>query len=129
MTQTTRSPSSSRPRAAISPTTSVSSSCTERRLADAKHRWRPPSSTFAFAKRAVWALVALTIVIGAASVLVARNRWRAALWLGLGGVVGMVITRMAVRRVVDEAPNVADKAGDAPPSRRSWAKPRPVYSD
>ena len=81
------------------------------RLADAQASLQTAQNTLAFAKRALWALIALTILIGAASVLVARNRWRAALWLGLGGVVGMVITRMAVRRVVDEAPNVADKAG------------------
>ena len=43
--------------------------------------------------------------------LVARNRWRAALWLGLGGIAGMVITRSAVHRVVDEAPDIAAKPG------------------
>ena len=43
--------------------------------------------------------------------LVARNRWRAALLLGLGGVVAMVITRSVVHRVMEEAPEIAAEPG------------------
>jgi len=65
----------------------------------------------ALAKRAVWVLVALTAALLVATLLVARNRWRAALWLGLGAVAAMVITRSVVHRVVEEAPDVAAEPG------------------
>ena len=60
---------------------------------------------------AVWLLVILTTVLLVATVVVARNRWRAALWLGLGGVVAMVVTRSLVHRVVNEAPEIAATSG------------------
>ena len=63
------------------------------------------------AKRAVWVLVVLTVVLVAATVLVARRRWRATLLLGIGGAAAMVITRSAVRRVVDDAPELAARPG------------------
>lgn len=63
------------------------------------------------AKRASWVLVALTVTAFAATVVVARRRWRATLWLGLGSAVAMVVVRSAVHRVVDDAPGVASTAG------------------
>ena len=65
----------------------------------------------AFAKRAVWVLVALTVVLLAATIVVARDRWRAVLVLGLSGIAAMVFIRSAVRRVADDAPELAAKPG------------------
>ncbi len=65
----------------------------------------------AFAKRAVWVLVALTVVLLAATIVVARDRWRAVLVLGLSVIAAMVFIRSAVRRVADEAPDLAAKPG------------------
>ncbi len=80
-------------------------------LADRQASLESAQQALALAKRAVWVLVMLTAVLLLATVLVARNRWRAALWLGLGGVVAMVITRSVVHRVVDEAPEIAAEPG------------------
>ena len=63
------------------------------------------------AKRAVWLLAGLAVVALGATVLVARDRWRAALLLGLGVLAAMVVVRAAVQRVVDEAPDVAATPG------------------
>jgi hypothetical protein len=81
------------------------------RLSDSQASLQSAQQTFALAKRAVWVLVGLTILTLAATLVVARNRWRAALWLGLGGLAGFVITRAAVHRVVDEAPGLAVSSG------------------
>ena len=43
--------------------------------------------------------------------LVATRRWRATLLLGVGVVVAMMITRLATRRVLAEAPDLASKPG------------------
>jgi hypothetical protein len=81
------------------------------RLADAQTSVESAQRIFVIAKRAVWLLVALTLVLLTATVLVARDRWRAALWLGLGGVAAMVVARNAIQRVVDEAPELATRPG------------------
>ena len=80
-------------------------------LADRQASLQNAQRTFAFAKRAVWLLVALTIVLVAFTIVVARNRWRAVLLLGLGGIVAMVFVRSAARRVVDDAPELAARPG------------------
>ena len=80
-------------------------------LADRQASLESAQQALALAKRAVWVLVMLTTVLLVATVLVARNRWRAALWLGLGGVVAMVITRSVVHRVMEEAPEIAAEPG------------------
>ena len=80
-------------------------------LAERQASLESAQQTVALAKRAVWVLVMLTTVLLVATVLVARNRWRAALWLGLGGIVAMVITRSVVHRVVEEAPEIAAEPG------------------
>ena len=80
-------------------------------LADRQASLESAQQTVALAKRAVWALVMLTTALLVATVIVARNRWRAALWLGLGGIVAMVITRSLTHRVVDEAPEIAATSG------------------
>ena len=42
--------------------------------------------------------------------LLARNRLRAGLWLALGCIVGMVLSRTVVHRVVDDAPSLVPGA-------------------
>ena len=80
-------------------------------LADRQASLEGAQQMVALAKRAVWALVMLTAALLVGTVIVARNRWRAALWLGLGGIVAMVITRSLTHRVVDEAPEIAATSG------------------
>ena len=81
------------------------------RLADAQASLESAQRVFVLAKRAVWVLVGLTIVLIVATVVVARRRWRATLLLGVGGAAAMVLTRAAVRRVADEAPELAARPG------------------
>ena len=59
----------------------------------------------------MWVLIALSIVLVAATILVARRRWRATFLLGLGGLAAMVIVRSAARRVVDDAAELAARPG------------------
>ena len=80
-------------------------------LADAQASVQNAQRLFAFAKRAVWLLVGLSIVLLVATILVARRRWRATFFLGLGGLAAMVIVRSATRRVVDDAPELAARPG------------------
>ena len=81
------------------------------RLADAQASLQSAQDALAFAKRALWALIALTIVLIVVALLLARNRWRAALLLGLGAIVVMIVARTAINRVVDEAPSLVANAG------------------
>ena len=80
-------------------------------LADRQASLQSAQQIVAFAKRAVWVLVALTVVLLAATIVVARDRWRAVLVLGLGGIAAMVFIRSAVRRVADDAPELAARPG------------------
>ena len=80
-------------------------------LADAQASLENAQRIVVVAKRAVWLLVGLTIVLIAATILVARRRWRATLLLGVGGAAAMILTRALVRRVVDDAPELAAKPG------------------
>ena len=80
-------------------------------LADRQASLQSAQQMFAFAKRAVWVLVALTVVLLAATIVVARDRWRAVLVLGLSGIAAMVFIRSAVRRVADDAPELAARPG------------------
>jgi hypothetical protein len=81
------------------------------RLSDAQATIQSAQNALAVAKRAMWALIGLTIVLFVVALLLARNRWRAALLLGLGAVVAMVFARTAINRVVDEAPALVATAG------------------
>ncbi len=81
------------------------------RLADAQASLETAQRIFVLVKRTVWVLVGLTIVLIAATILVARRRWRATLLLGVGGAAAMIVTRAAVRRVVDDAPELAARPG------------------
>lgn len=81
------------------------------RLADRASTLDAAQRIVALSKRAVWVMLALSIVGIAATVAMARDRWRAVLWLGLGAVVAMVIIRTFVHRVVDDAPDLAATPG------------------
>ena len=123
--RTSRSPSS--PRTVIPPSRSPpSSEATGRDLPDdfgqlvvyqsdgsptPRRRWRTPSACSPSPSGRSWLLVVLSIVLVAATILVARRRWRATFLLGLGGAAAMVIVRSATRRVVDDAPELAARPG------------------
>jgi len=80
-------------------------------IAEAQSSLQRAQEAAAFARRAFWVLIALTVVLLVAAVVVAVNRWRAALFLGLGVVAAMVLHRALIDRVVDAAPDVADRPG------------------
>ena len=63
--------------------------------------------------RAVWVLVALTVVLVAATLLLARERWHALFGLSLALVAMMVVLRTIIHRVVDEAPDLASRPAGA----------------
>jgi hypothetical protein len=65
----------------------------------------------ALAQRGLWVLVALSVVLVAATILVAARRWRATLVLGVGTAATMVVLRSAVREVVDDAPGLVSRPG------------------
>ena len=79
------------------------------RLANAQESVSRRSELLVVAKRGFWLLIVLTIVFLAASILLARDRWVTVLRLGVGAVIGMVLARTAVHRLVDEAPDLAAK--------------------
>ena len=79
------------------------------RLADAQASVERAQQTVAIVRRALWLILALAVVLIAAAVLVAADRWRATLFLGLAVIAAMVLTRSAVERVVEEAPDLAER--------------------
>jgi hypothetical protein len=81
------------------------------RLADGQASLDAAQQALKIAKRAVWLLVLVTTALAVVTLVVVRDNRRGALWLALGAVVAMVIVRSAVQRVVDEAPDLADKPG------------------
>ena len=84
------------------------------RLAEAQASVQNAQRAVVLLKRATWILAVLAVVLVVASMLLAHLRWRAALWLGLGATVAMVLSRTVVHRVVDDAPTlVPGSAGQA----------------
>ena len=81
------------------------------RLADAQATLANAQRLFALVQRAIAVLVVLSIVLVAATILVARRRWRATFLLALGGAAAMVIVRSAARQVVEDAPELAARPG------------------
>jgi hypothetical protein len=81
------------------------------RLAEAQASVQNAQRAFAFVKRTTVLMAILAVVFTAATILLAHRRWRATLWLALGGVVAMVLSRAVVHRVVDDAPDLVDGAG------------------
>ena len=81
------------------------------RLSDAQASMENAQRTLVLAKRAWWVLLIATVALIALTIVVARNRWRAALLLGLGTVAAIVIARTGVRRVRDDAPDLIERPG------------------
>jgi hypothetical protein len=80
------------------------------RLAEAQASVENAQRAVALIKRATWLLAVLSVVFIAATIILARHRWRAGLGLALGTTVAMVLSRALVNRVVDDAPDVAPGA-------------------
>ena len=80
-------------------------------LADAQASLKSAQDTLAAAKRSLWVLIIATVVTFVVALLLARNRWHAALLLGLGAVVAMVLARVATNRVVAAAPDLVKASG------------------
>ena len=80
-------------------------------VADAQEAVQTAQRILALAERAVWLLVVLSIVLVAATVVVAPRRARAVLIFSLGTAATMVVLRTAVRRVVTGAEPLAPRPG------------------
>jgi hypothetical protein len=81
------------------------------RLADAQASVEQAQRTLVLVKRAFWVLLAATVLFLALTIVLAHDRWRAALFLALGAVAAMVIARTTVRRVRDDAPELVVRPG------------------
>jgi hypothetical protein len=81
------------------------------RLSDAQASVESAQRTLVLVKRALWVLLIATAALIALTIIIARNRWRAALLLGLGTVAAIVIARTGVRRVRDDAPDLIERPG------------------
>jgi hypothetical protein len=80
-------------------------------LSDAQASIQKAQQAVILAKRAVWVLAALTVAFVAGAIALARDRWRAVLWLALGFAGAMILLRTAVRRVDQDAPSLAVRPG------------------
>jgi hypothetical protein len=80
-------------------------------VARAQESVRTAQRLLALSQRALWLLVIVTVVLIAASILVAARRGRAVLVLALGTAAALVLVRSAVRAVVDAAPDLTDRPG------------------
>jgi hypothetical protein len=80
-------------------------------VADAQTAVQNAQRILVVAQRAVWLLVAFSLVLIAATILIAPRRWRAALVLGIGTAATMVVLRTAVRQVADTAPDLVTRPG------------------
>jgi hypothetical protein len=78
-------------------------------LAEAQASVQNAQRMFALMKRATVLLAILAVVFLVAALLLARKRWRAALWLALGCTAAMVLSRALVRRAVDDAPDLVTR--------------------
>jgi hypothetical protein len=81
------------------------------RLADAQASIESAQRLLVLAKRALLVLLIATVALLALTIVLARDRWRAALLLGLGAAAAMVIARTLVRRVRDDVPELVTKPG------------------
>src|SRR6478735_238610 len=80
-------------------------------LANAQENLQMAQRLLVLSQRAVWLMVALFVVLAAATILVAARRWRAALVLGIGAAGAMVLLRSATREVVNRGPDIVTKPG------------------
>jgi hypothetical protein len=81
------------------------------RLADAGASVENAQRTLVLVKRGLVVLLVATVALLALTIIIARNRWRAVLLLGLGTVTAIVIARTGVRRVRDDAPELVKRPG------------------
>jgi hypothetical protein len=81
------------------------------RLANASGTISSAQQMLVVARRAFWLLIVLTVALLVATVLLARDRLRALLLLGAGAAAAMVLARVCIHQVVDEAPGLAEKPG------------------
>jgi hypothetical protein len=81
------------------------------RIASAEETVENAQRIMAMAKRGLLLILILTVVLVAATLLIAPRRLRALLVLGLGLATAMVALRAAVDVVVERAPNLADQPG------------------
>jgi hypothetical protein len=81
------------------------------RLADAGASVENAQRTLVLVKRGLVVLLVATVALLALTIIIARNRWRAVLLLGLGTVAAIVIARTGVRRVRDDAPELVKRPG------------------
>ena len=80
-------------------------------VADSKAAVARAQDAFALFRRSIIALVLLTLVSLGVSAALATNRRRAAIALLLSVVAALLVGRVLVRTVVEEAPNLASKPG------------------
>jgi hypothetical protein len=80
-------------------------------LAKAQASIARAQDAFKLVKRSMIAIIALTVIALAASVALANQRRRAALTLLLSAFAALVVGRVLVRTVVEEAPSLAAKPG------------------
>lgn len=76
-------------------------------LADAQASLAVAQQALVLVKRAIWVILAVTLVLLVAAVVVANDRRRAAFTLALGSVAAALVVRVVTLRIVNEAPGVA----------------------
>jgi hypothetical protein len=81
------------------------------RVEDAQEAVQTAQRLLVLAKRALWLIVILTVVLIAATILVAPRRLRAVLVLALGTAAAMVLVRSVVREVVSGAGDIVLQPG------------------
>ena len=81
------------------------------RLADAQAAVQSAQQLLVTVKRALWVLLIAAVVSLVLTIVLARDRWRAILLLGLGTFVATVAPRTAVRNVRDDAPELVEPPG------------------
>jgi hypothetical protein len=81
------------------------------KLAEAQASVQNAQRAFAVARRSTVLLVILAVVFIVATILLAHRRWHATLWLALGCLVAMMLSRLVVHRIVDEGPDLVTGPG------------------
>jgi len=81
------------------------------RLDEASSTLARAQQAVVFVQRAIYVLVALTVVLAVAAILLANRRMRAALVLAGSAAVSLIVVRAVVKRVLDETPNMFVKPG------------------
>jgi hypothetical protein len=81
------------------------------KLAEAQASVQSAQRAFALVRRSTVLLVILAVVFIVATILLAHRRWHATLWLALGSLVAMMLSRLLVNRIVDEAPDLVTRPG------------------